>query len=492
MENNNNGAIKRRAQDLPQYTLNPLSTSMGFVNPIPALPRSRHPEGKWPGPTYLLPNTLRQAEEGGKCLGTENFKGDTPNSTKTEIAADPNNYSSTRSSVKVNCHDARPLSRHHANASSLRVTDWRTFPPEAVLRFDLTNSTILPEEKFLDIERVTNEYIAQSTAFREWVDQKTQELYSLSSMEQRHEEIEGGVSTTDAFENAEKRKATIHEIQETYAAFVDIETIGADVSVRRQASEALQRQRRLPLSETKRLLGSDGLSSCYSGLLKEKHLYLTGFPPKVVRLPFEKAVDAGLEDIHAPGGYAFSSLPPDTLQTQPPPPRVSASEPHFLFEPTVSQRRTLHIPEWFEHFEMPLKGRNREARWNDLTNRIYTLETKIRHRNDDEESGKALWDKKWHEPDKRWSFAYRRQHGGWWKCRSGPDAPAAEAKCRLCHGKTTDNLGQTSTRRSAVEKLAELQNAIDKAMTVVGEKDKAIALEKLRQANAFSDGGKMY
>ncbi|KAI1470822.1 uncharacterized protein F4812DRAFT_280166 [Daldinia caldariorum] len=403
-----------------------------------------------------------------------------------------------------------PQPRHHHNAPNTHAPDWRTYPPEVVPRFDLENSTTMSEEKFVDLEVLTNKHITHSIALREWMKQKSQELNSISGgMEQHHENIKDEkVSTADTSGNAERRKEAMREIQETYAAFVDMDTIGAHVSARRQASEALQRQRKLPLSETKRLLGSDGSSSCYSGPLKEKHLYLVGSPPKIVRLPFDQAVNAGLEDIHAPGGYAFPSSLPDTPQTQQPPlppppsspPQASVSEqqqqqPPFLIEPSTnrSHTTTLHIPEWFDHFTMPLKGQDREAKWNDLTNRIYTLETKIRYSTDDEVSGtrgSAAWDKKWHEPNNQWAFPHQRKHGGWWKCRSGPDAPQAEARCRFCHYhdfKTdTPEPPPSPSKRSAREQLAELQGAIDEAMAVVGERDKAVALGMLRGGNTGS------
>ncbi|KAF3062158.1 hypothetical protein GL218_04015 [Daldinia childiae] len=301
-------------------------------------------------------------------------------------------------------------------------------------------------------------------------------------MEQHDENIEDEILTDITLTNAEKRQAVIHEIEETYAALVDTETIEAQVSARRQASETLQRQRRLPLTAAKRLLGSDGSSFNNHGVTKEKHLYIVGSPQNLVRLPFDQAVDAGLEIIHPPKQYASPYLP-GTLHTLSPPLQKSTSDAPLSGPPT-SSRRNLHIPEWFEHFKMPLKGRNREARWNDLLSRIYTLETKIRHGSDDEASEKSPWDKKWHEPNKKWPFAHRREHGGWWKCRSGRDAPEAERRCWLCHGQP-ETPEQAAEERSAKEKLDELQSAIDEAMTVVGEKDKAIALEMLRQGDAF-------
>ncbi|KAI1805226.1 hypothetical protein F4811DRAFT_230464 [Daldinia bambusicola] len=415
---------------------------MGFMDPPPVVRRSRSSRGKGHRPAHLHQTTNRQVKEGTEGRSSvENFKGNFLSDAKTETTTDSKNYPSSRSSIPTSCHDAPtqyiPQPQHHYNAPNMRAPDWRTYPPEAVPRFDLGNSTTLPEEKFIDIERLTNEHITHSIALREWMRQKSRKFNPVNSgMERHHERITDEVSAVDALDDAEKRHEAIREIEETYAAFVDIDTIGAHVSSRRQASEALQRQRRLPLSETKRLLGSDGSSSCYSGPLKEKHVYLVGSPPKVVRLPFDQAVDAGLEDIHAPGGYAFpSSSPlPDALQPQNPP---------FLFDPSANRRRTtttLHIPEWFDYFALPLKGRSREAKWNDLTNRIYTLETKIRHSTDHEVVG-----------------------------RSNRSAAAAK-------------------KRTAKAQLAELQGAIDEAMAVVGERDKAAALEMLRGGKTARNG----
>ncbi|KAI2781919.1 hypothetical protein F4815DRAFT_63537 [Daldinia loculata] len=475
MGKKDNNAIRRQDQHPPRYTLNPFLVAMGFMNPLRAHPPSRHPRTLWPEPMHLPRTTSRQVKEG---LDTINVKDDIPNRAQTETTIDSNNSPSGGSPI---CHNApskdTPPPLHHYNSSSLRAADWRSFPPEVVPRFDLASSTTLPEEKLPDIERLTNKYITQSVTFRRWVEQKNKELDSLGSMEQHHEKIEDEVLADGTLTKAEKRQEGIHEIQETYAALVDIETIEAEVSARRHASETLQRQRRLPLTAVKRLLGSDG-SSFNNDVPKEKHLYIVGSPQNLVRLPFDQAVDAGLEVIHPPRQHASPDLP-GTLQTLSPPPQESTSGAPSSFGPSTSPRRNLHIPEWFEHFKMPLKGRNREARWNDLMNRIYTLETKIRHDSNDEASGRSPWDKKWHEPSNKWPFAHRREHGGWWKCRSGRDAPEAEKKCGLCHGQT-EAPEQTAKKRSAKEKLDELQSAIDEAMAVVGESDKAIALEMLR------------
>ncbi|KAI1658428.1 hypothetical protein F4813DRAFT_48813 [Daldinia decipiens] len=480
MEKKDNSAIRRRAQHRPQYTLNSFLMAMGFINPLRAPPPSRHPTTLWAEPMRLPRTTSRQVKEG---LDTINVKDDKPNSAKTETTIDSNNSPSGGSPT---CHNAPPL-LHHPNYFGLRAAEWRSFPPEVVPRFDLTNSTTLSEEKSPDVERLTNKYLTQSITFRRWVKQKNKELDSLSSMEQHDENIEDEILADRTLTNAEKRQAVVHEIQETYAALVDTETIEAQVSARRQAAETLQRQRRLPLTAAKRLLGSDGSSFNNYGVPKEKHLYIVGPPQNLVRLPFDQAVDAGLEVIHPPRQYASPDLP-GTLQTLSPPPQESTPGAPFSFGPSTSPRRNLHIPEWFEHFKMPLKGRNREARWNDLMNRISTLETKIRHNGDDEASGKSRWDKKWHEPNKKWPFAHRREHGGWWKCRSGRDAPEAERKCWLCHGQT-ETPEQATEKRSAKEKLDELQSAIDEAMAVVGERDRAVALEMLRQGNTFVKDG---
>ncbi|KAI0848094.1 hypothetical protein F5Y00DRAFT_98229 [Daldinia vernicosa] len=496
MEKKDNNAIRRQSQHPPRYTLNPFIIAMGFTNPLRAHPPSRHPETLGPKPTSLPRTTSRQVRGG---LDIINVKDDIPNSAKTEATIDSNNSPSGGPPICRNAPSGdTPSSLHLSNSSGLRAAEWRAFPPEDVPRFDLANSTTLSEEKLPDIERLTNKHITQSITFRKWLGQKNKELDALGSMEQPHENSKDEISADHTLTNAEQRKPVIRGIRQY---FVDTKAIEA---ARRQASETLQHQRRLPLTATKCLLGSDGSSSNDARLTKEKHLYMVGSPPDLVRLPFDQAVDAGLEVAHPHERYALPD-PPGTLRTPPPPPQASTSGAPSSTVPSTT-RRSLNIPEWFEHFKIPLRGKNREARWNNLMNHIYLLETEIRLSSNDEASEKTPWDKKWHDPNDKWPFEHQQKHGGWWKCRSGPDAPEAEKNCRYCHyqtvspnpiesakqtesSKQTESPKQTAPTRSAKEKLDLIQSAIDEAMAIVGEKDKAIALKMLRKGKTSSKGG---
>ncbi|KAI8961667.1 hypothetical protein F5Y11DRAFT_220069 [Daldinia sp. FL1419] len=478
-----------------RFTLNPLFKVMGFINPIPALPLSRCPRAQRLKLTHL-PLTANKHKKGAKeGSGVTDFNGCIPYSIETETTTSSGCSTSSKSPDLISGSNtpsqAKPIpsSQHHCSPSPLPATEWRVFPPECIPRFDLADSPIFPEKKLPDIEGVIDKYIVQSATLRKWMKQKRTEVDLLDDMNQQNKNAEGKMLGDGTSTDAAKRQAVIREIQETYAELVDVETIEAQAAYRRQAAEILQTRRRLPLTEAKRMFGSDGRQRPNADPTKRTYLYFAGSPPQLVRLPFDQAVNAGLESIYPSREDASSALP-NTLQGLMPLPQISPPPPSLLPEQPARATRPSHIPEWFEHFALPLAGRTPEARWQDLTNRIFVLETRIRENKNGEPP--AAWDKNWHEPDERWPFAHWREHGGWWRCRVGTGASVAERRCGVCHDLAGDwarrwrDGGERKGVGRAEEEMKVLQRYIDEAMKVVGERDKAIALEMIRRGDGLA------
>lgn len=74
---------------------------------------------------------------------------------------------------------------------------------------------------------------------------------------------------------------------------------------------------------------------------------------------------------------------------------------------------------------------------------------------------RQTWDKQYHEPNEGWSNSLRRSRGGWWVCRSDPEATQAERECPLCHQPSPDSTAAQTV--SIAEKyqliLAEIEAA---------------------------------
>lgn len=123
-----------------------------------------------------------------------------------------------------------------------------------------------------------------------------------------------------------------------------------------------------------------------------------------------------------------------------------------------------------------------------LINELVALDEKAqeeRERAQDPDPSKPRWDLEWHESDAEWVAAGRRE--GWWRCRSGPEAPPVERNCRVCHHHHhRDGDGEEQTTLLTVgeedemrqERRRLLQGFIDQQVRVFGEMDKQIALAK--------------
>ncbi|KAG4435691.1 hypothetical protein IFR05_008826 [Cadophora sp. M221] len=132
-----------------------------------------------------------------------------------------------------------------------------------------------------------------------------------------------------------------------------------------------------------------------------------------------------------------------------------------------------YLPDWFpaEDFEDPWQS------YTDLINEIHRLESLERGYT----TLPQRWDKVYHDEHPVWK-ALGHRGGGWWRCRTGPNVPQAERKCRECHVNHPPEVLHPNfeTMDSAMRTLQQLRNLCRAHMDRVGQKDKAIALEMIR------------
>jgi len=79
--------------------------------------------------------------------------------------------------------------------------------------------------------------------------------------------------------------------------------------------------------------------------------------------------------------------------------------------------------------------------------------------------------KQWHNPNSGWPYRHWRKSGGWWVCRTGPEATIAERGCPLCNTSQRQCAVKSSTQpmeKTAVERYNEMMKDVDKAMALVG------------------------
>ncbi len=177
----------------------------------------------------------------------------------------------------------------------------------------------------------------------------------------------------------------------------------------------------------------------------------------------------------------------------------------------------LVIPDWFAVYETIISAAHpsvdREQRFRDLVNKMAALESLARADDDDGRVGQP-WNKEFHNPNPAWHLETRRVNGGWWRCRSGDDAPPAEKACRQCHPRPKiagasstasvsasppsspshsasgiDNTAPAAAtaaakRASAKEQYDKLMADIARCMHAVAERDKKVILARRRPAPA--------
>jgi hypothetical protein len=133
-----------------------------------------------------------------------------------------------------------------------------------------------------------------------------------------------------------------------------------------------------------------------------------------------------------------------------------------------------NVPDWFHVLDgkpsLKLRGETPLDRFRHLLRRLQ----KFREAGKEEElieASRPKWKLKleYHDPHPGWATELRRQKGGWWVCRSGPDAPHQEQYCKLCHKDGTSKdavLPQTYT-----EKYQEILYEVRAAMAEQSKKD---------------------
>ncbi|OTA63816.1 hypothetical protein K449DRAFT_34286 [Hypoxylon sp. EC38] len=442
----------------------------------------------------------------GASSGVMEAKGDVLHGPNTGVTMDLDDTSNIRISISMRNHDAPPT-RTALNApyyaptppsSRNPLAGWVAYPPQPAPDFEDVSSK-RPLGEMPDIELFTYRHVEQSTALREWMEQLKEARESLGSerrdrkMERLREYWKISVEAPDVASRAaaqfrarqisrlaihrqddiEKDRELLSELLRTYEAFLSVEKAESYISARRRASEILaSRHQQQPqpreLSRTERLLGSDGSAPLDHGLSTDVQLYFVGSPLQLYKIPFADAVAAGIEDV------GISPLPLSQVLPQAVVPLPGAHSPPV--RPVSNQPRNLMVPDWFAFYKMRDAEEDPETGWKNLLNSIGNLENTIKQ---NDASERPKWDKEWHEPHPSWPYEHRRKHGGWWKCRSGRDAPRVEAWCMLCHKdepSTLDNTAQTSDPK---EQLKTIMDAIDEAMREVAKRDKvAVSLRE--------------
>ncbi|KAK4126297.1 hypothetical protein N657DRAFT_567277 [Parathielavia appendiculata] len=96
---------------------------------------------------------------------------------------------------------------------------------------------------------------------------------------------------------------------------------------------------------------------------------------------------------------------------------------------------------------------------------------------DESRPNRHTWNQQFHKASPHWANELRRTRGGWWTCRSGPDAPPAERYCALCH----DQSAAKRRPASAKERYQHILDEIDTAMEEAKERDQLRLKYQLQQ-----------
>lgn len=271
----------------------------------------------------------------------------------------------------------------------------------------------------------------------------------------------------------------IRDIEKGWVSLVSLESHEREASRQHHASMAVQVDPTRSLSKMERLLGSDGSSLGISSFTQP--------PSSSLQPTLSKTSCGGVEvvstDVNGcyPRGQLASTANP-------------SSWPDKSYE--------ILIPDWFPVAEaqgnIETKGDTAEIRFLSLLNYISRLEIMKRQ---DEDKGiypneegiveDRTWDKRWHEPNPGWRYEHHRLRGGWWKCRKGPMATAAENRCRPCEEEEKPNRNAstppTPSKPPAIA-LDEVMGQIETAMAVVAAHDKENVLKRIAEEKSKTSG----
>jgi hypothetical protein len=175
-----------------------------------------------------------------------------------------------------------------------------------------------------------------------------------------------------------------------------------------------------------------------------------------------------------PAGLPTNTYPTGRLKhpyRQPPtkPNNDSLFDIHDKRGPTWSG---LKVPEWFTILDkkglVKLRTEDPRARYEELMNHVADLHKKMA-----EETTAPT--KEWHEPNKAWPYKTWQEQGGWWACRTGFSASAAEKACEVCKQARKKAAEDTTSSAAAQYKL--INRYIDEAKKPTIERLKKEALE---------------
>jgi hypothetical protein len=230
-------------------------------------------------------------------------------------------------------------------------------------------------------------------------------------------------------------------------------------------------RQRETIEEEKTALGIAGAMIGLQGTLKEQnhttHTAILRFTKHVVDTSLKEFDDE--EKWHKPDNSGPTN-PPSNLDT---------------VAPTV--------PEWFtildaRGFNPLYAGATPKERFKNLLEVTGALlhSAKEDQYADESRPERYTWNKEYHEPNDGWPKAVQRAIGGWWACRSGPDASPAERNCRLCHQRGVKEAVSASTP-SMADLYQRILNEIESAMAEANKRDRSRLKHQLQQEREAID-----
>ncbi|PQE14159.1 hypothetical protein CJF31_00006707 [Rutstroemia sp. NJR-2017a BVV2] len=198
------------------------------------------------------------------------------------------------------------------------------------------------------------------------------------------------------------------------------------------------------------------------------------YPAREQRADFIKALDQGVpieycqvcKQIHIPPGSPITLPDRDTCGA--------------------------HLPGWF-----PSEGMSRPWIYlSEMLNqfvRLSEIEQGYTHLPNPD---KPIWNFEFHNDNEKWKEIGRYNgKGGWWKCRSGANATAAEKSCKVCH--TDEAIARDSEIRArrgdmtVAGRKAHIENWINNLVAEAGKHEKQIACAMIRAKGIPQHFGKL-
>ncbi|KAM3077161.1 hypothetical protein ACMFMG_003373 [Clarireedia jacksonii] len=151
-----------------------------------------------------------------------------------------------------------------------------------------------------------------------------------------------------------------------------------------------------------------------------------------------------------------------------------------------------HLPGWF-----PSEGMTRPWVYlSDMLNeyvRLSEIEQGYTHLPNPD---KPIWNFEFHDDNEKWKEIGRyKGKGGWWKCRNGENATAAEKSCKVCHtDEATARDWEMRARKgdmTAAGRKVHIENWIDNLVAEAGKHEKQIASAMIRAGGIPQHFGKL-